>query len=260
MTTATTKSNNSMLATALSKVPEISIFFWVIKILATTVGETAADFLNTKLNLGLTWTTVIVGSALATTLYFQFKAAKYIPGIYWLAVVLISIAGTLFTDNLVDHFGWSFKICIALFGTGLAATFILWHRSEKTLSIHSIFTARREAFYWAAILFTFALGTAVGDQVAEGFSLGYWKSAILFAVLIGGIAVAHFRFELAAVPAFWAAYILTRPLGASMGDYLSQPKDVGGLALGTVGTSAIFLTVILGVVIYLTALQKRQSR
>lgn len=257
--TTTNAVSRPLSATMLTKVPEVTIFFWVIKVLATTVGETAADFLNTKLNLGLTATTVIVGALLVTVLYLQFRARQYIPWIYWLAVVLISVVGTLFTDNLVDHLGVSFAACSAMFGVGLAITFFIWHRSERTLSIHSIFTTRREAFYWAAILFTFALGTAAGDQVAEGFALGYWKSALLFAGLIGVVAIAHYRFKLNAVPAFWMAYILTRPLGAATGDYLSQPRDVGGLALGTVGTSAIFLTVIAGVVFYLTQDQKKKA-
>jgi len=241
----------------LSKVPEVTIFFWVIKVLATTVGETGADFLNTNLNMGLTGTTVVVGGLLAAVLYVQFRARRYVPGIYWLAVVLISVAGTLFTDNLVDHVGISLMACTIAFAVALAVTFGVWYSSEKTLSIHSITSSKREGFYWAAILFTFALGTAAGDLVAERFGLGYWKSALLFAAVIGLVAVAHYRYRLNAVLAFWIAYILTRPLGASSGDYLSQSTDVGGLALGTVGTSAIFVTVIVAVVVYLSVEQKR---
>jgi uncharacterized membrane-anchored protein len=236
----------------LNKVPEIAMFFWIIKILATTVGETAADFLNTNLNLGLTNTTFVMGALLLITLFFQFRSRKYVPGIYWLAVVLISVVGTLITDNLTDNFGVSLETTTIIFTLALLATFAAWFAREKTLSIHSIYTTKREAFYWSAILFTFALGTAAGDLTAESLNVGYWKSALMFAALIGVVTIAHYRFKLNGVLAFWIAYILTRPLGASLGDYLSQPRDAGGLELGTVGTSAIFLVTILSLVIYLT--------
>jgi uncharacterized membrane-anchored protein len=236
----------------LNKVPEVTIFFWIIKILATTVGETAADFLNTNLNMGLTNTTYIMSVLLLITLFFQFRLRKYVPGIYWLAVVLISVVGTLVTDNLVDNFGVALETTTIIFALILLATFVVWYASEKTLSIHSIYTTKRETFYWLAILFTFALGTAAGDLTAEGLNLGYLMSAVIFAAVIAVVAMAHFFFKLNAVLAFWIAYILTRPLGASLGDYLSQPSDEGGLDLGTVGTSAIFLITILILVIYLS--------
>jgi uncharacterized membrane-anchored protein len=235
----------------LNKVPEVTLFFWVIKILATTVGETAADFLNTNLKLGLTGTSLVMGTLLAIVLVFQLKSRKYVPGVYWLAVVMISVVGTLITDNLVDNFGVSLVTTTVVFGIALAATFAAWFAVERTLSIHSIFTSRREGFYWLAILFTFALGTAAGDLAAERLNLGYWVSALMFGGLIAAIAVAHYRFKLNAVLAFWVAYILTRPLGASLGDYLSQTRHDGGLGLGTTGTSAIFLSAILGLVSYL---------
>jgi len=244
----------------LNKVPEITIFFWIIKILATTVGETAADFLNTNLNLGLTITTCIMSGILIVTLFFQLKSRKYITGIYWLTVVLISIVGTLVTDNLVDNFGVPLETTTMIFFIALLVTFVVWYVRERTLSIHSIYTTKREAFYWCAILFTFTLGTAAGDLIAEGLSLGYWKSALMFAVLIGVVAIANYRFKLNAVMAFWIAYILTRPLGASLGDFLSQPRADGGIALGTVGTSAIFLIAILSIVIYLIITKKDQCQ
>jgi uncharacterized membrane-anchored protein len=236
----------------LNKVPEVTIFFWIIKILATTVGETAADFLNDNLNMGLTNTTYIMSVLLLITLFFQFKMKKYVPGVYWLAVVLISVVGTLVTDNLVDNFGVSLETTTIIFSVLLIATFVTWYSNEKTLSIHSIYTTKREVFYWLAILFTFALGTAAGDLAAEGLSLGYLNSVFIFAALIGLVTLAHYRFKLNAVLAFWIAYILTRPLGASMGDYLSQARADGGLELGTTVTSIIFLVTILGLVIYLT--------
>ena len=240
----------------LNKVPEVTLYFWAIKVLATTVGETAADFLGVNLNLGLTNTTVIMGALLVVALLFQLRTRRYVPGIYWLTVVLISIVGTLITDNLVDNLGVALQTTTVVFAIALAATFAAWFASEKTLSIHFITTTRREGFYWAAILFTFALGTAAGDLVAEGLDIGYWRSALMFAGLIAAIAVAHYRFGLGAVLAFWMAYILTRPLGASLGDFLSQPRPDGGLGLGTVGTSALFLTTILTLVVYLSVTRK----
>lgn len=236
----------------LNKVPEVTIFFWIIKIMATTVGETAADFLNFNLNWGLTNTTIVMAILLLIVLFFQFRLKKYVPSIYWLAVVMISIVGTLVTDNLVDNLGVSLVTTTVIFGLALLATFRAWYASEKTLSIHSIYTSKREGFYWLAILFTFALGTAAGDLIAEGLNMGYWKSALMFAILIGVVTFAYYRLKLNAVLSFWIAYILTRPLGASLGDFLSQPRKEGGLGLGTVGTSAIFLVTILSLVIYLT--------
>ncbi len=193
-----------------------------------------------------------MSALLIVVLFFQFGARQYVPGIYWLAVVLISVVGTLIIDNLTDNFGVSLETTTAVFGIVLAATFAAWYGCEKTLSIHTIYTTRREGFYWLTILFTFALGTAAGDLVAERLNLGYWISAIMFAALIAIVAVAHFGFKINAVLAFWVAYILTRPLGASLGDYLSQPADSGGLGLGTAATSALFLVTILSLVTYLT--------
>jgi uncharacterized membrane-anchored protein len=240
----------------LNKVPEVTLYFWVIKVLCTTVGETAADFLNANLHLGLTGTTYVMSSLLAVMLFFQFRLGKYVPGIYWLTVVLISVVGTLITDNLTDNLGISLAATTIVFGVALAGTFVAWYAKEKTLSIHSITTTRREAFYWLAILFTFAMGTATGDLIAERFGIGYLVSALIFGGLIAFVAVAHSRWKLDAIWAFWIAYILTRPLGASLGDYLSQPRGNGGINLGTVGTSALFLTLILGLVIYLTMTRK----
>lgn len=258
---------NDTMSEMLNKVPEVTLYFWIIKILCTTVGETAADFLNANLNLGLTNTTYIMGSLLLVILFVQFKLRKYVPGIYWLAVVLLSVVGTLITDNLVDNFGVSLVTTTTIFSIALVATFAAWYASEKTLSIHTIYTTRREAFYWFAILFTFALGTAAGDLLAERLNLGYLNSALLFGAMIaivtivhyavkGLLAAEHHRQSTNAVLAFWLAYILTRPLGASIGDLLSQAGDKGGLGLGTVATSGIFLVTILGLVIYLTATRR----
>ena len=243
----------------LNKVPEVTIFFWIIKIMATTVGETAADYLNVNLNFGLTKTSIVMGSLLLVALFLQIRAKRYIPWIYWVAVVLLSVFGTLITDNLVDNFAITLQTTTMVFSGALLATFIAWYLSEKTLSIHSIYTTRRELFYWSAILFTFALGTAAGDLVAEGMRLGYGWSALAFGAVIGAVVLAHYFLKLNAVLAFWIAYILTRPFGASWGDLLSQPVASGGLGLGTVVTSWIFLTTILGLIVYMTAAQRKPA-
>ena len=244
--------NAEPLHALLNKVPQITFFFWVIKIMATTVGETAADFLATTLKIGLRNTTYLMSVLLIGALVYQFRQKRYIPWIYWLAVVLISVVGTMITDTLVDKLGVPLTTTTAIFGAALAATFAVWYASERTLSIHTIVTTRREVFYWLAILFTFALGTAAGDLLAEGLKLGYTRSAVLFAGLIGVVTLGYYVFRLNAVLAFWVAYILTRPLGASMGDLLSQPIANGGLGLGTLVTSGIFLTIIAALVAYFT--------
>jgi uncharacterized membrane-anchored protein len=236
----------------LNKVPEVTVYFWVIKVLCTTVGETAADFLDGTVGLGLTNTTLAMSAVLVFALVWQFRLRAYVPFVYWLAVVLISIVGTLITDNLTDNFGVSLVITTIVFSIALAVTFLVWYAYERTLSIHTIFTTRREGFYWLAVLFTFALGTAAGDLTAERLGIGYWQSALMFGAMIAVVYVVHVRFGLNAIAAFWIAYILTRPLGASIGDYLSQPKDDGGLGLGTTVTSAIFLATISAIVAFLT--------
>jgi uncharacterized membrane-anchored protein len=240
----------------LNKVPEVTLYFWIIKILCTTVGETAADYLNVSLGFGLTNTTYAVSAVLAIALVFQFRLRLYIPTIYWLAVVLISVVGTLITDNLVDNLGVALITSATVFAIALAAMFAAWYASEKTLSIHTIFTTKREAFYWLTVLFTFALGTAAGDLLAEKINIGYWKSALAFGAAIGLVFFAHRVLKLNAILAFWLAYILTRPFGASIGDYLSQPRADGGLALGTTLTSVIFLLAISSVVAFLTITKK----
>ena len=236
----------------LNKVPEVTLYFWVIKIMATTVGETAADFLNFDLHMGLTNTSILMGVLLVGALAIQIDLRKYVPAVYWIAVVFLSVFGTLITDNLSDNFGVALTVTTAIFSIALIATFASWYVSEKTLSIHSIFTTRRELFYWTAILFTFALGTAAGDLVAEGLQLGYATSALIFASLIALVTAAHYWLKLDAIWAFWIAYVLTRPFGASCGDLLSQTPADSGLGLGTVGTSALFLLVILALVTYLS--------
>jgi uncharacterized membrane-anchored protein len=235
----------------LNKVPAVTMFFWIIKVLCTTVGETASDFLNVNLGFGLTGTSVVAGLILAIVLFFQFKAKKYIPGLYWLTVVLISIFGTLVTDIMTDSLGIPLEYSTIGFALALAVTFGIWYASEKTLSMHSIVTSKREAFYWLAIFFTFALGTASGDLMAESLGLGYLVTGLIVVTVVVTVAIA-WKLGLDAVLGFWIIYIMTRPLGASLGDYLTQPAKYGGLGLGATVTTAIFLGAILLTVIFLS--------
>jgi|SRR4051794_1321091 uncharacterized membrane-anchored protein len=249
-----------MRKTMLNKVPEITLFFWVIKIMCTTVGETAADYLNENLGFGLTNTTIISGALLVVLLAAQFRARRYVPPLYWVVVVVISVFGTLITDNMSDHYNIPLTTSTPIFAAILAVVFAVWWGVERTLSIHTIVTTRREAFYWLAILFTFALGTAAGDLSAEKLSLGYGVSIAIFGGLIAAVTAAYYLRWMNAVLAFWLAYILTRPLGASIGDFMSQhSKRYGGLGLGTTGTSYIFLACILGLVTFLTVTKRDRT-
>lgn len=241
----------------LNKVPEVTLLFWVVKILSTTVGETAADFLADNLGLGLTLTSFLMAMLLGLALVVQFRTRRYVPSAYWLAVVLISIVGTLISDNLVDNLGVSLWTTTGVFSVCLALTFAAWYHSERTLSIHSIVTRRREAFYWLAILFTFALGTSAGDLVSEKMALGYATAAVIFGVLLAAVTAAYYA-GVNAVLAFWVGYVLTRPFGASIGDLLTADPSDGGLGLGTNGTSALFLLVILAAVGWFTVQDRRE--
>lgn len=239
-------------AIARNRVPSVTADFWLIKLMAVTMGETAADYLNVQMGFGLSATSLIMSAILAGALVWQFAQKGYVPSSYWLSVVLISIVGTLITDNLVDNFHVPLMDTTIAFSIALALTFLLWFQTERTLSIHSIFTGRREAFYWLAILFTFALGTAAGDLVAEKFALGYLATGVLFGMIIISLSVGYFFLGLDPILGFWLVYILTRPLGASFGDLMSQPAQYGGLGLGAVTTSAVFLTAIVVIVIFMS--------
>ena len=235
----------------LNKVPEITLAFWVIKIMSTTVGETGADYLAVHVGLGTAMTDGIMTVLLLAALLLQLRSRQYVPWTYWLTVVLVSVVGTQITDALTDGLDVSLYASTVVFAALLAATFVVWYWRERTLSIHTIVTTRRELFYWAAILFTFALGTAAGDLATEALGLGFNVGVLVFALLIAVIAGAYY---LGANPvlAFWLAYILTRPLGASLGDLLSQAQSYGGFGLGTVDTSIGFLAVITVLVAFLS--------
>ena len=242
----------------LNKVPEVTVFFWVIKILCTTVGESCADFVNETLGFGLTNTTVVFSLALVAVLVAQLRLRRYVPAVYWLVVVLISVVGTLLTDNLTDGVGVPLWRSSALFAVVLAAVFGIWYSRERTLSIHSIVTTPRESFYWLTVLVTFALGTAAGDWTLELFGWGPGPSVLLPAGLILAV-LAAWRLGAGQVLCFWLAYILTRPLGANLGDFFGSARDEGGLGLGTLGTSVVFLATILVVVVYLTRTHSDQT-
>jgi uncharacterized membrane-anchored protein len=242
----------------LNKVPEVTVYFWIIKILCTTVGESFADFINATLGFGLTDTTVVFSAALIAVLTVQFRLDRYVPGVYWLAVVLISVVGTLLTDILTDAMGVPLWASTTVFSLLLAVVFGTWYARERTLSIHTIATRPREAFYWLTVLVTFALGTAVGDWTLE---LTGWSPGAAVMLPAGLLLAVLLAWKLGAGPvlSFWLAYILTRPLGANIGDYLASPRTEGALGLGTFGTSALFLATILAVVVYLTKTQKDRT-
>jgi len=244
----------------LNRVPEVTFAFWVIKILSTTSGETVADYLNNTVGLGFALTAVIMTSLMVIALIAQFATKRYTSGVYWTVVVLISVVGTIVTDTMTDSFGFPLWLSTLLFSVLLAATFGIWFARERTLSIHTIFTRRREAFYWLAILLTFALGTAAGDLLTEALGLGYLLGTIIYAGLIGLIVIMRFALKVNVVFCFWAAYVLTRPLGASFGDLLAQSPDDGGLGIGTTVTSVVFLVAIIGIATYLGVKVGRQRR
>ncbi|WP_028645405.1 COG4705 family protein [Nocardioides sp. URHA0020] len=235
----------------LNKVPEVTIWFWVIKILCTTVGESFADWINMTLGVGLVNTAIIFTGIFAAVLAVQMRLNRYVPLPYWLTVVVVSVTGTLYTDILTDQLGVPLWFSTTVFAALLAAVFGVWWARERTLSIHSIVTVPREAFYWLAVLVTFALGTAAGDWTLELTGWGPGKSVLLPLTLIG-IVTLVWRLGANEVLTFWLAYILTRPLGANIGDWLATPSSEKGLGLGTFATSIVFLAAILVTVVYLS--------
>lgn len=242
MNTATTTGTSTLLRRLLNKVPEVTLAFWIIKIMSTTVGETGADFLAVNAGFGQGVTRGVMGTLLAIALFLQVRTTRYTPWIYWLTVVLVSVVGTQITDALTDGLGVSLYTSTSVFAAALAVIFAVWYSVERTLSIHEVTTRRRELFYWAAILCTFALGTASG-VATEALGLGFKWGAVAFGALIA-ITFLVWRLGANAVLTFWIGYILTRPFGAALGDLLTQAKAYGGLGLGAMWTSALFLTVI----------------
>lgn len=233
------------------KVPEIIALFWLAKLLTTAVGESTSDYLVYRIN---PYAAVMLGFVVfVAALVFQFRTRRYIAWIYWLCVVMVAIFGTMAADVLHIQFGVPYITSTIFFAVTLIVVFTLWHRSQKTLSIHSITNRRRELFYWATVVTTFALGTAAGDLTAYSFNLGFFSSAILFAALIAAVALAYRWFKFNSIAAFWLAYILTRPLGASFADWFGKPKSVGGLGWGDNKVSLILGILIVSLVAYLAA-------
>ncbi len=240
----------------LNKVPEVTAVFWVIKILSTTVGETGADYLAVNVGLGAAVTATLTAGLLAAVLALQVREWRYLPWTYWSTVVLVSVVGTQVTDILTDKLGVSLFVSTGVFAAALATVFALWYATERTLSIHAIVTRRREAFYWLAILLTFALGTAAGDLATEALGLGFNLGVVIFGTMLAALALA-WRLGTNPVTIFWLAYIVTRPLGASLGDLLSQAREYGGLGFGTASTSLAFFAVIVALVTSLSLVSGR---
>jgi uncharacterized membrane-anchored protein len=242
----------------LNKVPQVTLLFWIIKVMSTTVGESGADYLAVHVGLGTAITDGVMVALFVAALLLQLRAWRYVPWRYWVTVVLVSVVGTQITDFLSDKLGISLYLSTTVFAVILAAMFAIWYGVERTLSIHTIITTRRELFYWVAILFTFALGTAAGDLATEALMMGFSLGVLAFGALIALIAIAYYL-GANAVLAFWIAYILTRPLGASLGDLLSQSQPNGGLGLGTIDTSVAFLVVIAALVTVLSVGAKTEA-
>lgn len=238
----------------MNKVPEITLLFWIIKILTTGMGEVASDYLASHIDPVIA--VAGAGIALVASLVLQFSVRRYVAWIYWLNVIMVSIFGTMAADVVHVGFGVSYLASSIFFVVALAVIFTIWYASEKTLSIHSIYTRRRETFYWFTILTTFALGTAAGDMTATTMHLGYFYSGVMFAILIAIPALAYWLFGLNEVFTFWFAYIVTRPLGASFADWMGVSHDRGGLGLGTGSVTLVLTIIILCFVGYLTITRK----
>jgi uncharacterized membrane-anchored protein len=238
----------------LRKVPEVTVYFWIIKLLTTAMGESASDYLVQHIDPVIA--VALGGIAFLAALALQFLVRRYVAWIYWLTALMVAIFGTMAADVLHVGFGVSYIVSAALFSTSLAVIFIVWYLSEKTLSIHSIYTRRREVFYWATVVATFALGTAVGDLTASTLHLGYFVSGVLFAVLIAIPALGYWLLGLNEILAFWFAYIVTRPLGASFADWAGKPKTMGGIGVGDEIVCLVLGILIVGFVAYVTVTRK----
>jgi uncharacterized membrane-anchored protein len=231
-------------------VPLITVYFWIIKLLTTAMGEATSDYMVRTINPVIAVLFGFAGFVIAMVL--QLRAKRYVPWTYWLAVAMVAVFGTQAADVLHIKFHVPYSASTAFYAVVLAVIFVLWYRSERTLSIHSIRTPRRELFYWATVLATFALGTATGDLTARTLNLGYLASGIWFSLAFAAVAIAHWKFRLDPILAFWIAYVLTRPVGASFADYVAFPRSVGGLDAGH-GPVALFLTFLIVVLVgYLT--------
>ena len=238
--------------TLINRVAGLTIFFWIVKILSTTVGETVADFISVDMNVGLMLTTLLMGLITVIGIFWNFKIKKYFAPAYWFLIVMMSIEGTLITDVLVDDYDISLITLDIVFTIMMIVVFSLWYKKEGTLSIHKINNNSREIFYWLIVLTTFALGTGVGDTVSELLEFGYLKSFILFGSIFLVAGSLFYAKILDGVTAFWIAFIVTRPIGASLGDlFIQSPQDGGmGISAGTINIA--FFVIIISIVSYLT--------
>jgi uncharacterized membrane-anchored protein len=244
----------------INRVASLGVLFWVIKIFSTTVGETAADYVSVNLNVGLVLTAILMGAITIGATFWNFKQKKYFPPAYWLLIVMMSIEGTLITDLLVDQLNVSLLILDIGFTIAMGLLFYFWYKKEHTLSIHSINNDKREIFYWWIVLTTFALGTGVGDTISEYLNFGYLNSLILFGSIFILAGVLYYFKIISGVLAFWVAFIVTRPIGASLGDlFIQSPKD-GGLGISVGIINIIFFIVIIASVIYLTIQQRNSGK
>lgn len=239
------------------KVPEVTALFWLIKLLSTGMGEVTSDFLVKAIDPIIA--VGIGGIAFIAALILQFTVRRYVPWVYWLAVVMVAVFGTMMADVLHVELGVPYLVSSIMFLVALVVIFFLWHRTEKTLSVHSIVTRRREIFYWATVIATFALGTATGDMTATTFGLGYFASGVVFAAIILIPAIGYFVFGLNEIVAFWFAYIITRPIGASFADWLGKSKAEGGFGVGTGQISLILGVIIVLLVAYHTFASRQAS-
>ncbi|HWG61583.1 MAG TPA: hypothetical protein VG253_07705 [Streptosporangiaceae bacterium] len=243
---------------ALSKVPEVTVYFWIVKILTTFVGEATSDYLVHTINPYVAVGLGFVGFVAALTA--QFATRRYVPWIYWSTVAMVAVFGTMAADVLHVAIGVPYVDSTALFLVVLAVVFLVWYRSEGTLSIHSIYTPRREVFYWAAVVTAFALGTAAGDLAAKSGGFGYLGSGLIFTAVIALPAIAYWGFDLNAIAAFWFAYIVTRPVGASFADWMGFPKSVGGLGIGHGPVALVSAAVLVCFIAYLTVSRRDVPR
>jgi uncharacterized membrane-anchored protein len=247
----------SQIGEVVSKVPEITLLFWLTKLLTTGMGEVFSDFLVVAINPFIA--VILGGIGLVVSLVLQFKARRYVPWIYWLVVVMVSIFGTMVADVVHIVLGVPYLVSTIVFTLCLILVFLVWFKVEKTLSIHSIYTSKRELFYWATVIVTFALGTATGDLTASNLHLGYFMSGVVFVLLIAAPAIGYKWFGLNSIFAFWFAYIMTRPAGASFSDWLSKPSHFGGLGLGEGKISLILTLIIVVLVAYLQITQSNEK-
>lgn len=244
---------------SMNRVASLGILFWLIKIVSTTVGETAADYISVNLKFGLTNTTILMGVITILVAIWNFKQNRYFPPAYWSLIVMMSIEGTLITDLLVDKLGVSLLTLDIIFTLAMGLLFFVWYKKEQTLSIHDINNDNREKFYWIIVLTTFALGTGIGDTVSEYLNVGYFYSLLIFGLIFMLAGILNYFKVIGAVLAFWTAFIVTRPIGASLGDLLIQDPKEGGLGISVAIINSIFFVVIIASVAYITVSQQRNT-